>query len=170
MSAIHIAVLAFAVFAAVIDLRERRIPNWLTLGATAAGLAFHLWTSGLSGLLFSAGGWVTGVAIFFLPFALGGLGAGDVKLVAALGAWLGWQDTVWLGLYTGAAGGLLAIVVSLASGYMQQAFSNIWLLLMHWRVAGLRPLPEMTIHHGSGPKLAYGVAILAGTMVTVWMH
>ena len=166
----HIAVLLIAALAAVIDLRVRRIPNWLTFGAAAAGLAFQVWASGFSGFVFGAGGWLTGVAIFFLPFALGGLGAGDLKLVAALGAWLGWQDTVWLGLYTGAAGGILAIVASLASGYMRQAFSNIWLLLMHWRVAGLRPLPEMTIHHGSGPKLAYGVAILAGSMVTVWMH
>lgn len=170
MSVVHTVVLALAGLAAIIDLRDRRIPNWLTFGAAAAGLAFNLWTSGFPGLLAGAGGWLTGVVIFFLPFALGGLGAGDVKLVAGLGAWLGWQETVWLALYTGAAGAVLALIVSLASGYIRQAVSNIWLLLMHWRVAGIRPLPEMTIHHGSGPKLAYGVAILAGAMVTVWMH
>ena len=170
MSVIHIVVLLTAALAAVIDVRERRIPNWLTFGAAVTGLAFQVWTSGPSGLMVGAGGWLTGAAIFFLPFALGGLGAGDVKLVAGLGAWLGWQDTVWLGLYTGAAGGLLAIGAALATGYIRQALSNVWLLMMHWRVAGLQPLPQMTIHHGSGPKLAYGVAILAGAMVTVWMH
>src|SRR5215210_2987643 len=170
MSFLQVTVLLIATVAAIIDLRERRIPNWLTFGAAIAGLAVQVWLSGLSGVMTGAGGWLTGAGIFFLPFALGGLGAGDVKLVAGLGAWLGWQDTIWLALYTGAAGGLLAIVVSLASGYFRQALSNISLLLMHWRVAGLRPLPEMTIHHGSGPKLAYGVAILAGAMVTVWMH
>jgi prepilin peptidase CpaA len=170
MTVVDIAVLSIAAVAAVIDLRNRRIPNWLTFGAAAAGLAFQVWVAGFSGFVSGAGGWLTGVAIFFLPFALGGLGAGDLKLVAGLGAWLGWQDTVWLALYTGAAGGILAVVASLASGYIRQAFSNVWLLMMHWRVAGLTPLPEMTIHHGTGPKLAYGVAILAGSMVTVWMH
>jgi prepilin peptidase CpaA len=170
MSLVHAVVLLVAVVASIIDVRERRIPNWLTFGAALAGFGFQVWMHGPSGLLTAGGGWLTGVALFFLPFALGGLGAGDVKLVGALGAWLGWQDTVWLALYTGVAGGILAIVASLATGYLRQAFRNISLLLMHWKVMGLRPLPEMTIHHGAGPKLAYGVAILVGTMVTVWMH
>ena len=75
-------------------------------------------------------GGVTGAAIFFLPFAAGGLGAGDVKLVAGLGAWLGWQD--------GMAGSVYGPQVR--SGYrgcpcdrvLRQAVSNVWLLLMHW--------------------------------------
>ena len=170
MSLIHVSVLALAIAASVIDVRERRIPNWLTFGGALAAFAYHGWTAGLPGIGTAAGGWFVGVAIFFLPFALGGLGAGDVKLVAALGAWLGWYDTVWLGLYTGAAGGVLALAASAWTGYFTQALRNLWLLLTHWKVMGLRPLPELTIHHGTGPKLAYGVAILAGTMVTVWMH
>ena len=65
---------------------------------------------------------------------------------------------------------VVALVVSFATGYLRQAWQNIWLLMMHRRVAGLKPLPELTIHDGTGPKLAYGVAIFAGTMVTVWMR
>jgi prepilin peptidase CpaA len=168
MSIAHLSILCVAIIACAIDLRSRRIPNWLTFGAAGAGLIFQVALHGPAGLLTGVAGWVVGVLIFFLPFALGGLGAGDVKLVGALGAWLGPLEIVWLALFTGVAGGVLAIVVSLARGYLGQALRNIWLLLMHWRVAGIRPLPEMTIHHGTGPKLAYGVAILAGTMVTVW--
>jgi prepilin peptidase CpaA len=63
-------------------------------------------------------GWTVGIAIFFLPFALGGLGAGDVKLLGAIGAWLGPMNAVWVGLYAGAAGGVLAIFVALTKGYL----------------------------------------------------
>jgi prepilin peptidase CpaA len=164
----HIAVASIAAVACVIDLRKRRIPNWLTISAAGSGLAYHLFVSGFSGLGFAAAGWIVGVAIFFLPFVLRGLGGGDIKLLAALGAWLGPLDIAWLSLYTGVAGGMLALVVSVARGYLGQAIRNIWLLLMHLRVEGVRPLPELTIHLGTGPKLAYGAAIFAGAMVTVW--
>jgi prepilin peptidase CpaA len=164
----HITVASIAAVACVIDLKERRIPNWLTFGAAASGLAYHLLVNGLSGLGFAAAGWLVGVAIFFLPFVLRGLGGGDIKLLGALGAWLGPMDIAWLSLYTGVAGGVLALVVSVARGYLGQAIRNIWLLLMHLRTEGVRPLPELTIHHGTGPRLAYGAAIFAGAMVTVW--
>lgn len=170
MTLTHFTVLAIAAIACVIDVRERRIPNWLTLGAAVAGFGYQLALEGPAGLVTAGAGWLVGLAIFFLPFALGGLGAGDVKLIAALGTWLGWHDTVWLGLYIGTAGAVLALVAAISTGYTRQALNNIWLLLMHWKLMGLRPLPEMTIHHGSGPKLAYGIAILAGTMVTIWMR
>ena len=168
MTPAYVVVAAVAAAACVIDLRERRIPNWLTFSAAGSGIAYHLFVNGFSGLGFAAGGWIVGVAIFFLPFLLRGLGGGDIKLLGALGAWLGPLDIVWLSLYTGVAGAVLALVVSFARGYLRQALQNIWLLLMHIRMEGLRPLPEMTIHHGTGPKLAYGAAIFAGAMVTVW--
>jgi prepilin peptidase CpaA len=169
MNTVQIIIIAVAAVACVIDLRERRIPNWLTFGAALAGVMFQIWTGGAAGAQSAALGWLVGAAVFFLPFALGGLGAGDIKLLAALGAWIGPMDVLWLSLYTGAAGMVLAVVVSLWTGYLRQALSNVWLLLTHWRVHGLRPLPELTIHQGRGPKLAYGLAIFTGTMVTVWV-
>ena len=72
------------------------------------------WNAGLA----SATGWAVGIAIFFVPFALGGLGAGDVKLLGAIGAWLGPMNALWVGLYAGAAGGVLAIFVALTKGYL----------------------------------------------------
>lgn len=162
--------LALSITACVSDLRTRRIPNALTFGGALAGLLFHLVSGGARGAETAALGWLVGCALFFPPFALGGMGAGDLKLVAALGAWLGPSNTLWLVLYTGVAGGVLAIAVALARGYLRQALSNLWLLLAHWRVAGVRPLTEMTLAGGTGPRLAYGVAIMAGTMVTIWLH
>lgn len=170
MTVAHASVLAVGIIACVIDIRERRIPNWLTVGATVGGVVYQVMTNGPSGFMTAGAGWIAGVAIFFLPFALGGLGAGDVKLVAALGTWLGGMETVWLALYTGTAGAVLALIAAAWSGYLKQALGNVRLLLTHWRVAGLRPLPELTIHDAAGPKLAYAVAILAGAVVTIWIR
>lgn len=170
MSFVQIVGLGIAALACGIDLRRRRIPNWLTFGAAIAGLVYRTYVDGAAGFTDAGAGWFVGAGMFFLPFALGGLGAGDVKLVAALGAWFGVSDAMWLALYTGVVGGVIALVVALLRGYLRQALANVGLLLMHWRVAGLRALPELTIHHGQGPKLAYGVSIFFGTVVTIWLR
>jgi len=170
MNHAHVAGLAIAALACGIDIRRHRIPNWLTFGAAIAALVYRTSVEGQAGFTDAGAGWLVGAAVFFLPFALGGLGAGDVKLVAALGAWFGFFDAIWLGLYTGVVGGVIALAVALVRGYLRQALANVGLLLMHWRVAGLRALPELTIHHGQGPKLAYGVSIFFGTVVTIWLR
>jgi prepilin peptidase CpaA len=173
MSDVHnvqFVALVIASVACAFDLRTRRIPNWLTWGAAAAGIAFHVATGGLPGLQYSAQGWVVGAACLIVPYALGGMGGGDVKLVGALGAWLGAGDTFWLAMYTGMAGAIAAVVVSAWHGYLRQALSNVWLLLVHWRVNGLRPAPELTLQTSRGPRLAYGVPILAGTAVMLWLR
>ncbi len=93
-----------------------------------------------------------------------------MKLMGAVGAWLGPTDAIWLGIYAGVAGGVLALGVSLATGYLRQAVSNVWLLLKYWAVVGPRPLDELTLASGSGPRLAYAVPILVGTVVTIWLR
>src|SRR5687767_15118310 len=85
----QIAPICIAVIAAAWDLATRRIPNILTFGAALAGLAAHAYSGGWSGVGTSLAGWLVGVAFFFPLFMLRGMGAGDVKLLAAIGAWLG---------------------------------------------------------------------------------
>jgi prepilin peptidase CpaA len=150
------------------DLRTRRIPNPLTFGSIAVALVFHAVSLNGHGVLYSLEGWALGAAIFFIPFALGGMGAGDVKLLAAIGAWIGPLNIVWAALWTGVAGGVLALGVGMYHGYLLQAVANIRLLLMHWRVSGLRPLPEVTLARSRGPRLAYAVPIFVGLVVTAW--
>jgi prepilin peptidase CpaA len=168
--ATYIAALATAAVACVTDLRTRRIPNRLTFGASAAAMLFHLWTGGGAGLLGSASGWLVGVALFMPFFALRGLGAGDVKLLAALGGWLGPMMIVYVAFHAAIAGGVLAIVVAVHAGYLNTAFKNIGALLAFWSTTGIKPVDGLTLTDGAGPKLAYAVPMFAGLMVTLWLR
>lgn len=170
LSSSHIAALVVAAVACGIDLRTRRIPNALTFGAAALALVYHAVTGGASGVASSAGGWIAGVAVLIIPYLLGGMGAGDVKLLGALGAWLGPGDALWAGVYATVAGAGMALVVSLAHGYLGHAVRNVWLMLMEWRVGGIRPIPELTLAEGRGPRLAYAAPILVGTVAVLWLR
>ena len=161
-----VAAIVVGVVACICDLRTRRIPNLLTFGSAAAALIYHGITGGLDGVLGSGGGWMVGVLLFAPMFVLGGMGGGDVKLLGALGAWLGPWAGLLVGIFSSMAGGVLAVIVALSHGYLRQALRNIWSLLIHWQVSGLRPLPEVTLAEGNGPRLAYAVPIL---LVTVWL-
>ena len=78
----------YTAVAAVVDFRLHRTPNYLTVPAAVTGLLFHSFFSSW-GALFSIGGFSVGFVLLFVPWLLGGGGMGDVKLLAALGAWLG---------------------------------------------------------------------------------
>ena len=107
--------------------------------------------------------------LLFSPlFLLRGMGAGDLKLLGALGAWLGPLMALRIGLWSALAGGVLAIVVALAHGYAGQALRNVWLLLTHWRVSGIKPVDSLTLDKGTGPRLAYAVPLMVGLMVALW--
>ncbi len=105
---IPVIVILLALVACAFDLRTRRIPNALTFGAALAGLIFHRVMSGTGRSAARGRRMVRRPVLLFMPFfALRGMGGGDVKLLAALGAWLGPQETLWVAVYTGIAGGAL---------------------------------------------------------------
>jgi prepilin peptidase CpaA len=165
-----VAVLLVGLVACAFDLRWRRIPNALTFGAAAAALVFHTAMTGVSGLQTAAFGWLVGTALFLPFFLLGGMGGGDVKLLAAFGAWLGPRDAVWLAIYGSIAGGVLALGYSLSRGYLSTALNNIGALLKYWSVVGPRPMPTLTLEGGTAPRLAFAVPMLVGLMVTLWVR
>ena len=155
--------------AAVIDVRTRRIPNILTFGAALCACLLHVSTRrALRASALSVAGWLIGVAIFFPFFALGGMGGGDVKLVGAIGACLGPMGALHVALGAAVAGGAVAVLVTLRSGYFGTCVANVGRLIDFWRAHGLTPMPDLTLSSGSGPRLAYAVPILIGTVGALW--
>jgi prepilin peptidase CpaA len=165
----YAAAILVALLASASDLRSRRVPNALTFPAMLAGIVYHVIMNGYGGAAIGAAGVLAGIALFFPLFALGGLGAGDVKLLGALGAWLGAKLIIYVAFYASLAGGVLAVIVIVRHGYARDAARNLWLLLTHWRVVGLRPMPSLTLSSARGPRLPYALPIAAGVLMTVWL-
>ena len=162
--------LAVSALACATALRTSRIPNPVTLGGAVVAAVYALMFDGMGGLAFSALGWAVGLVVFLPFYMLGGLGAGDVKLVACLGAWLGPSTALWTGLYAALAGGVMAILLGLATGYLGSAVRNVFELLVHFRQFGVRPHPTLTLERGNGPRLPYALPIAAGAIAAMWLH
>jgi len=122
------AVAVLTTTAAVSDWRTRRLPNWLTVPAFVAAVVMHTLINGLSGLMFAMLGFATGFGFLLILWLIGGGGGGDVKLMGALGAWLGAGLTVHVLLVstaltavaTGAV--LLSGMLGRGFGYVQQRY------------------------------------------------
>lgn len=161
VTAVLCTALAIATFT---DLKSQRIYNWLTFPLMLSGLIAHTVFGGLDGLGLSAGGFGVGLAVMIVPFMFGMMGAGDVKLMAGIGAWLGTNATVTAFLFTCLAGGIYAIIILLKNfSLFKQVMSNIWhtfLYMVNTKKFDYKPVaPEHTL-----PRLCYGVAIAVGTL------
>ena len=93
------------------DLARRQIANWIPLAALAAGFGWQIGQSGLRGLMYAGIGTVAGFAVFLIFYLLGGMGGGDIKLMAGFGALLGLHQVLAAALWIGAVGGVLAVGV-----------------------------------------------------------
>ena len=102
--------------AAIIDGRALRVPNWLTLHFALGGWAYAYWVGGASLLGWSLAGAAVGLACLMPLYAIGGMGAGDVKLMAGVGAWIGPTCTFWAFLSTAMVGGAMGLAMMAASG------------------------------------------------------
>jgi prepilin peptidase CpaA len=153
--------------AAAIDLRARKIPNVLTYSAMVVGLAYHSGAYGLQGLAFSAGGLLVGMALLIGPYLLGIMGAGDTKLMAAMGSILGPIGVFYAFLFTGIIGGIYAAVVLIGNRrFIIPVLGNtIRMLATH----GIQRQPGglKGIEQGDAPRLCYGVAIAVGTLCSI---
>jgi len=147
------------------DLRTRRIPNYLTLGTAVLGLGYNLIFHGWPGLLSGLLGLAAGFGFLILPYILGGMGAGDVKALAALGAWLGPRDTLFLFCYMGMAGGLMALGVLLWRGLLWQKIRAGWVILVNLILARPEGFEKPSFPREETPGIPYGIAIAAGLVM-----
>lgn len=163
-----LAVVIVGMAACAWDVRTQRIPNVLTLSAAAAAVTFHAATSGLFGAGLSVSGLLVGTLLFFPLFAVRGMGAGDVKLLAAFGAWLGPRDVLYVAAAAAILGALFALAMVVARHRTHQTFTRISALLASWSHDGVRAVPGLTLAEPSRFALYYSLPITAGALVTIW--
>jgi prepilin peptidase CpaA len=155
------AVLAIAVFT---DLRSGRIPNWLVLPFLVIGIAISGWQNGWAGVGRSMEGILLGTVLFGFFYLLGGMGMGDVKLCAAIGAWIGPLQLLTALVLTGLAGGVMAIAWAIRGKFVGELFKGSGDLLFRRR--GKKPEERLTLSNPLARKMPYAPAIAIGTLIS----
>ncbi len=153
-----------------IDFRSRKVPNWLNAALAAGGLAAQAVYFGWSGVGQGAAGIGVGLACLILPWAMGGMGAGDVKLLAAIGAWLGPAMCLAAFAVGALAGGVIALVMIAAQRKFAQAANNLGLILAkvsRWETAFGDFASARTLGSTSA-LLPYGIPLTAGTWIVLF--
>jgi len=158
-----ICALIVAGLGAVEDVRSRRIPNWLTYSAFLSGLAVRLLLLGWPGLKAGLVASLAAGGVLFVLFVVGGMGAGDVKMMAAVGAWAGSSQIVNLLFASAIAGGLMAVGMMFFHGRVRTTLVNSLELLRHHLTAGLHPHPELNIKESGSMRVPFAPAIAIGT-------
>ncbi len=151
------------VVAAVTDVREGRIPNWLTFSLAGFGMGVLSWEHGWDGFLFSLGGLGMGLVCLMFFYIKGGMGAGDVKLLGAIGAILGPGQVVFAFAFAAMLGGLYSLALLSNQGGMRHAWDRMFLLLSTLKVTSTLPVSVAPI--STEPKLRYALVLGLGTVI-----
>jgi prepilin peptidase CpaA len=150
------------------DLKTRRIPNYLTLATALGGLTCSFMGHGLQGLADGFCGMALGFCLLILPYLWGGMGAGDVKALAALGTWLGFWGTMFLFCYMAFAGGIMALAVLWWNRQLWTKLRQGWMILLNWILCRSYGKLSAPVIQTKIPGIPYGVAIAMGMAVIAW--
>jgi len=153
--------------AAVFDVLYRRIPNWLTVSGVLLGIALNAFIGPPeAGLVFSLAGLAVGFGIYAVLYALRAMGAGDVKLMAAVGALVGYQR--WFGIFfiTALIGGVMALILVVSRGRLKKTFFNMSFILSEMKSG--RPAylanEELDVKNKKSLGLPHGAVIAVSTV------
>lgn len=153
---INLLLILLFISSAVTDFLRNKIYNFQTYSAMASGLILWSLIGGWHGTLFSFLGLLVGFTLLFVFYLLGGMGAGDVKLLGAIGALKGAKFVLWTMFYTGLVGGVMGLSLIIWHGKFLKTMKNVFSLIRH----PSRPLPE----DEAGKYVPYGVAISVGCL------
>ncbi|HET9366331.1 MAG TPA: A24 family peptidase [Candidatus Angelobacter sp.] len=168
---IPILAAAVAVTAGIIDVDSRRIPNRLTYPSMIAGLMLQALVYGWRGFLLGLGGAALFGGVFLLFYLVRAMGAGDVKLAAALGCIVGPANSWQMMFTTAVAGGVLAVLVMVFTGRVLQTLRSTLAVAGFHVVHGLRTHPVVNLDNPAAVRMPYGLAFAAGTLYwAIFMH
>ena len=148
-----------------LDWRSRRIPNWLTIPALIVGLGVHAIAGGWSGAKVALAGAGLPLLLLLPVVILRGLGAGDWKLMGALGAVLGWAQILLVLLATIVLAGLFALVQLVRQRRVAATLANLWELVQGFFAFGLTPHPTMNLDNPGATSVPFGVAAAVATVL-----
>lgn len=154
------------VVAGIFDLRYRRIPNWLNVGGIAAGLLLNIWLFSAHGLVLAVCGFACSLLIYLPLYLLRAMGAGDVKLMAAVGAIAGPANWLCIFLLTALLGGAASLIYVAFRGRLQQTVLNTSVLvteLIHIRLPAARQ-SCLDVRHEEALRMPHGCIIALGAM------
>jgi prepilin peptidase CpaA len=163
---------ALVIGAAAYDIPYRRIPNWLTASGALLGLGMNTFLyQGWPGLRFSLGGLALGFGAYFMLYMLRAMGAGDAKLMAAVGAMVGWQD--WLGIFvvTAIIGGFASLALMTLRGRVKKTLWNVGFVLSEMKSGRAAYLAneELDVRSAKSVGLPHGAVIAAATLMFLAM-
>lgn len=157
--------IGFTLSAAWTDWRSRRIPNWLTVPGLVAGLAFNSYAFGWQGTLISLEGAGLALVLLLPVVILRGLGAGDWKLMGALGAFFGPRLFVAVLTVSVLVAGVMAAVQMVRARRVVVTLKNLVVLVHGFIIFGLRPNPNVSLDDPDALKLPFGVAAAVATLL-----
>jgi prepilin peptidase CpaA len=164
--ALQAALALIVILAAVLDLRSRRVPNWLVLSGLLLGIGTNAALSGIPGLWIALKGLGLAFLIYFPLYLLRGIGAGDVKLAAAVGAIAGPGTWFSIFIYTLIFRGIAAVVLILARRRLGTTSQNIRLILTRLG-SGKVPYagnPQLDVRRAESFRMPHAVAMALGTL------
>lgn len=164
----NLAIVLILIISVITDLRSRKILNIVTLPAILTALIYHSLTLGLDGFLFSSKGFLVGLGLLLIPFLMGGIGAGDVKLLAAIGAWKGVMFVLYTAVYGGIIGGLVALMVLVKNKRLGSTLKDMLFSLIFLReVKGSLQIPA---DGNTSISIPYAIPIAFGVLLTYLME
>ena len=159
------AAVVCAALASLHDVRERRIPNLLTGPSIVIALVFHLGMGGWKEMATSAFAGVLAGGLLLIFFLAGGLGAGDVKLMAAIGCFTGLHMLPVVLFTTACCGALLGLVLAIKHRRLREIVQNTVTLVRHHREQGLVPHAELNIDNAAALRMPFAIPITAGCLI-----
>jgi prepilin peptidase CpaA len=158
---------ALVLTAAIWDLKSRRIPNWLSLTGIISGIALNSFLYGFTGCKESLEGMATAFGVYFLLYLVRAMGAGDVKLMAAVGSFVGPGNWFMIFLITAVIGGVIAVTILVWRKRLRKTFDNVLFIvseMMHFR-APYMAREELSVKSQKAFTLPHGAVIGLGCIV-----